>query len=119
MWTIIATRVHWSKRKDRNYYELTLFLGSGGHTGELCEMLHNFKMRKVARVNVLIASTDRSSEHFFRNYIRRDHAVIEEEIMRKTHFYYINRTNEVKQSYLTAIFTTLRSLVSSLYLIAK
>jgi hypothetical protein len=39
--------------------------------------------------------------------------------MRKTHFYYIMRTNEVKQSYLTAIFTTLRSLVSSLYLIAK
>lgn len=73
-WLIVASRVDWRKRKQRDYYEITLFLGSGGHTGELCQMLHNFKMGKVTLLNILIASTDKSSENFFRNYIKSDHA---------------------------------------------
>jgi len=76
VWAIVATRVEWSKRKDGKYVEVTLFLGSGGHTGELCEMLHDFRMQRVGRVNVLITSTDRTSEDFFRNYMKRDHAAL-------------------------------------------
>lgn len=60
-WLAIASRVDWSKRKQQGYYEITLFLGSGGHTGELCQMLHGFKMDKVSLLNILITSTDRSS----------------------------------------------------------
>jgi hypothetical protein len=58
---VIALKVDWGKRKNANYYEVTLFLGSGGHTGELCQLLHNFKMNKVTQLNVLITSTDKSS----------------------------------------------------------
>lgn len=72
-WLIVASRVDWRKRKQQGYYEITLFLGSGGHTGELCQMLHNFKMDKVTILNILITSTDKSSENFFRNYIKSDH----------------------------------------------
>lgn len=77
-WAIIAMRVNWKKRKDEGYYELTLFLGSGGHTGELCQMLHNFKMQRLSKINVLITSTDRSSENFFKNYIKNDHPELEQ-----------------------------------------
>lgn len=70
---MVAIKVDWSTRKDKQYYEVTILLGSGGHTGELCEMLHNFKMEKLSKLNVLIAVTDKTSESFFRNYIKRDH----------------------------------------------
>lgn len=72
-WLAAASRVDWSKRRKSDYYEITLFLGSGGHTGELCQMLHHFKMDKVTLLNILITSTDKNSEHFFRNYIKDDH----------------------------------------------
>jgi hypothetical protein len=73
-WLLIAVRVDWSKRRQPDYYEITLFLGSGGHTGELCQMLHNFKMDKVTLLNILITSTDKSSQNFFTNYIKSDHS---------------------------------------------
>lgn len=33
---LIASKVNWKKYRDKDYYEVTLLLGSGGHTGELC-----------------------------------------------------------------------------------
>lgn len=57
----IAMKVNWKKYKDRKYFEVTLFLGSGGHTGELCQLLNNFKLERVDKLNVLITSSDKSS----------------------------------------------------------
>lgn len=115
----IALKVDWSKRKDKKYYEVTILLGSGGHTGELCELLHNFKMERLSKLNVLITASDKTSESFFRNYLKRDHAAEEESILGKLNVSYLPRTNEVKQSKITSIFTTLRSIVTSFLLIVN
>lgn len=116
---IVAIMVDWNKRIDKQYYEVTILLGSGGHTGELCEMLHNFKMERLSKMNVLITATDKTSESFFRNYIRRDHASEEKSILGKLNVYYLPRTNEVKQSKISSVFTTIRSLATSFILIVK
>lgn len=115
----IALKVDWSKRKDKDYYEVTILLGSGGHTGELCELLHNFKMERLSKLNVLITASDKTSEPFFRNYLKRDHAATEETILGKLNVFYLPRTNEVKQSKISSILTTLRSMVTSFILIVK
>lgn len=47
--------------KDPSYYELTLFLGSGGHTGEMCELVRGFHFTKANKINILIGSTDKAS----------------------------------------------------------
>lgn len=116
---IVAAKVDWSKRRDRQYYEVTILLGSGGHTGELCEMLHNFKMEKLSKLNVLITASDKTSEAFFRNYLQRDHAAEEESILGKLKVHYLPRTNEVKQSKISSIFTTIRSIINSFVLTVK
>lgn len=56
------------KRDQR--YEVTIVLGSGGHTGELCHLLGSFDFARAATINVLIANTDRSSQLFFENSIK-------------------------------------------------
>lgn len=116
---IIAMKVDWNKRKDKQYYEVTILLGSGGHTGELCEMLNNFRMERLSKLNVLITATDKTSESFFRNYVKRYHGSEEKSIFGKLNVYYLPRTNEVKQSKISSVFTTLRSLVTSFILIVK
>ena len=89
----IASKVSWMKYKDKDYYEVTILLGSGGHTGELCQLLNHFKLDKVNRLNVLITTTDKSSEGFFRNYIKANHSAIEQNILEKLSIHYLPRTN--------------------------
>lgn len=72
----IALKVDWKKYKDSGYYEITIFLGSGGHTGELCQLLNHFKLDRVNKLNVLITSSDKSSEGFFKNYLKANHSAI-------------------------------------------
>ncbi len=89
----IAGRVDWRKYRDRGYYEVTLFLGSGGHTGELCQLLNGFKLDKVNKLNVIITESDKSSEGFFRNYLTNNHADIEQSVLSKLRIHYLPRTN--------------------------
>lgn len=39
---LLIFKKDWKKYSNISYYEITLFLGSGGHTGELCAMLEGF-----------------------------------------------------------------------------
>ncbi len=59
--SFIALKVNKKHLNDLNYYEVTLLLGSGGHTGEMCELLRGFHFNKAQKINVLIGNTDRSS----------------------------------------------------------
>lgn len=68
----IASQVNRQLLGNSRYYELTVFLGSGGHTGEMFEMLKNFDFRKVDKINLLVGHSDRSSEQFFMGSLKKE-----------------------------------------------
>lgn len=51
--------------RDPKYYELTILLGSGGHTGEMCELIRGLHFSKSHKINIVISSTDKTSQGFF------------------------------------------------------
>jgi hypothetical protein len=53
-WTILYLKSDRRKYSSLVYNELTIMLGSGGHTGEICELLKNFHFEKVQVLNVLM-----------------------------------------------------------------
>lgn len=53
------------------HYELTILLGSGGHTGELTLMLKNLHFEQLDKLNVLITSNDKSSQQYFTNLLNQ------------------------------------------------
>lgn len=57
----IALKIKSKRIKNPKYYEITLLLGSGGHTGEMMELIRGLHFDKVNRVNVLIGKSDRAS----------------------------------------------------------
>lgn len=57
-------------KKQQKHYEITVLLGSGGHTGELSLLLKNLQFSKADRLNVLITSTDKSSKNYFSNLFK-------------------------------------------------
>jgi hypothetical protein len=60
-----------SKAKNqKKHYEITVLLGSGGHTGELSLLLKNLQFNEAHRLNVLITSTDKSSKNYFWNLFK-------------------------------------------------
>lgn len=58
---MVALKINRRALNDPSYYEITILLGSGGHTGEMCELVRGFQFSKANKINVIIASTDRAS----------------------------------------------------------
>ena len=111
----IAMRVDKKALRNKGYYEITLFLGSGGHTGEICELLKGFSFAKVMRINILTAQNDSSSLSFFRKSLDKELGKEQfDKVMEKVRVFEIRRTNEVKQSKVSAIFPTLLSLLDGM-----
>lgn len=119
---IIIFKTIFQRKRDKNrssnasYFEITVVLGSGGHTGEMCLLLKKFNFVKMNKMNVIITQSDSSSEKYFIKFVN-DHVSDAEAIITKVHFHYLSRTNEVKQSFITAIFTTFKSIWHALLLI--
>lgn len=84
-------------------------LGSGGHTTEMLQMIQQLNPKVYDPVIYVIASTDDTSE-------RRVQA-LGGRLPSKT--YYIPRSREVGQSYLTSIASTLYAMVFSVWLVLK
>lgn len=59
--SLVALTINRKALKDPSYYEITILLGSGGHTGEMCELVRGFQFNKTSKINIIIASSDRSS----------------------------------------------------------
>ena len=114
---LVSLKVDATKLANPHRRETAFLLGSGGHTGELCQLIANFRVEDVERGHVITTQGDKSSSGFFRDTLQSQKAKDYESIMEKTTFYVVSRTNQVKQSYLTAVFTGLRSLASVLCLV--
>jgi len=84
-------------------------LGSGGHTTEMLQMIQQLNPKVYDPLIYVIASTDDTSE-------RRVQA-LGGRLPSKT--YYIPRSREVGQSYLTSIASTLYAMVFSVWLVLK
>ena len=93
-------------------------LGSGGHTAEMMRVLRVMPLDRFDPLLFVVASSDSTSEVQLRN------CPVLQPIFAATDsspplFLRIPRSREVKQSYLSSVFTTLRSLVVSTKLIFR
>ena len=67
-------------------------------------------------MNILITTGDGASENFFKGQLKKHTEATFDDVMGQTSFYFVYRTNQVKQSYVTAVLTGLRSVISALSL---
>jgi len=94
-----------------------LIFGSGGHTTEMLLMLESLDVSKYRHVFIVIAETDtwsmtKISDHFA-NKMR--HKVDYGKITFKK----VKRAREVKQTYLSSVWTTLIALAHSLAIVVE
>ncbi|EFC43320.1 predicted protein [Naegleria gruberi] len=78
-------------------------LGSGGHTGEMMDVIQTLDPKRY-KLEFVLADTDSTSEKFVRNLLK------DKTDFEPLSFHYIPRSREVHQSYFTSIFTTLKAL---------
>lgn len=90
-------------------------LCAGGHTSEMMRFLFTLDFSIFGRVVFIVADTDKDSDQKARDFMaalpagaRPDHQI------RK-----IPRTREVGQSYFSSIFSTIKSLMSSLFVMLR
>ena len=102
-----------AKRSCKGYKETVkrvrtlVYFGSGGHTTEMIRLITNLSPSKYNPITFAIGHTDTTSIE----KVRSCKLAIEE----KAKWLRIYRTREVKQSWLTTIFTTFYSLLQALY----
>lgn len=103
---------HFKKSKT----QVCIILGSGGHTTQMCELFRNFDFEKCEKIFVIVGSSDQLSQTFFSNYFKELYKSHQEKI---PNFQIIKtkRTNEVKQSKITSVATTLMATVYAFILI--
>mmetsp|Transcript_2304 Transcript_2304/g.2762 ORF Transcript_2304/g.2762 Transcript_2304/m.2762 type:complete len:245 (+) Transcript_2304:72-806(+) len=87
-------------------------LGSGGHTTEMLRLLTSMNETHYSPLYYIVASSDTTSINRLEN---RYHSGNDKELHlpHYEHIYRIPRSREVGQSYVTSIFTTLFSILSS------
>ncbi len=104
---------------------LMIILGSGGHTGEMLLMIKKLDFNKFSEVYFLTSSGDLGSKNrtisnldVFKNCnkVNDDTYVLNKTIIK---FESIVRSRQVGQSYFTSLFTTILSLIHSVYLVLK
>ena len=100
---------------------LMVVFGSGGHTSEMLMMLDKFNTEKYGRVYFVISMSDGWSQTKITDYMA-NHFTHKRDL--KTNpgnieIVRIFRSREVKQSYITSVFTTLVALAHSMIIIMK
>lgn len=98
----------------RNTAAKTLIvLGSGGHTAEMMAIVKQLNKQNYSPRYYILASTDRTSEAKVLDYEEPNTSECDYQLLR------INRSRHVGQSYLSSVFTTIRSIIQSIPLVAK
>lgn len=101
-------------KKERTSPAKTLIvLGSGGHTAEMMAIVKRLNRENYSPRYYILASTDRTSEVKVLDYEEPNTSECDYQLLR------INRSRHVGQSYLTSVFTTIRSTIESIPLVAK
>eukprot|EP01088_Endostelium_zonatum_P012107 TRINITY_DN26272_c0_g1_i1.p1 TRINITY_DN26272_c0_g1~~TRINITY_DN26272_c0_g1_i1.p1 ORF type:complete len:224 (+),score=38.14 TRINITY_DN26272_c0_g1_i1:28-672(+) len=92
---------------------LLVVLGSGGHTGEMMTLMKNLDcVNKYTPRYYVIAQTDEHSLHKIK-------AFEEGKGDGNCRFFFIYRSREVGQSYVSSVFTTLYSFISSVMIVLR
>lgn len=104
---------HPSSRKKETVKRVRtlVYFGSGGHTTEMIRLITKLSPHKYTPITFAIGHTDTTSIDKVRS--------CQLEIEQKAKWLRIYRTREVKQSWVTTIFTTIYSLIQALYEINK
>ena len=93
-----------SERRNEKKIKTLVVLGSGGHTGEMMDMIQALDPNKYS-FEFVVAQTDTNTEAFVRNLLKNKTEY------HPLSFHYIPRSREVHQSYFTSIFTTIRAFI--------
>ena len=88
-----------SKVSSRDQISTLVYWGSGGHTTEMIRLIRNLSASKYRPLLFTLSNSDRTSE----DKINSANLAREREVVWKT----VYRSREVKQSWLSTIFTTL------------
>ena len=91
---------------------LMIVLGSGGHTGELLIMLKKLDFSKFSEIYVISSMNDKHSENKFREAFNVTK-------IEKCNFFKIYRSRNVGQSFKSSIFTTIFSMLHSIFILLK
>ena len=105
-------------QRELSAKKLMIVFGSGGHTTEMLLMLKKFDFQSYKHVYFVLGHSDTWSATKIHDYFLKSRDVKLENIANLT-VLRLYRSREVKQSYVTSVFTTLMGLVHSLSLIAK
>lgn len=91
-------------------------LGSGGHTAEMLALLEGLDSSKYSPVHYVMATSDKTSlPRLQKDHVERDCGLLKAQV--DQHYHTIPRSREVGQSWISTVFTTLRSMISSVYLV--
>ena len=117
IWLNVFVLNKWISKTKKPLKEKSIMIvfGSGGHTTEMLLMLERINIEAYLKVHLIIAKTDtwsltKITEHFktkMKNPISIDKLDKNSPIT----IWRVYRAREVKQSYFTSIFTTLRALI--------
>ena len=118
---LIAAHLY-NKLKPRSRKDSTIMLifGSGGHTTELLLMLESLDVNQYRKVHLIIAETDtwsltKITDHFKSKMM---HPIDLSQPHENVTIWRVKRAREVKQSYLTSVWTTLIALAHSCIIVA-
>lgn len=100
-----------SSTAKRAHVRTLIIVGSGGHTSEVLRSMANFSPLKFSPRCYVIAETDRISELKVLHYEKFLEEKWKAESCGKFEIIRIPRSREVRQSYLTSVFSTLWSFV--------
>ncbi len=101
------------EKKKAKIIKTCVVLGSGGHTSEMCSLIQVLDPERY-EFEFIVAQTDAKSEPFVRAQFLQQHQ--QQQQKRSLVFHRIPRSREVKQSYVTSIFTTMYALLYTTFL---
>lgn len=108
------TQVVRSHNRHRNNSAKTLIvLGSGGHTAEMMEIVRRLNRTNYSPRYYVLASTDRSSATKVLEYEEPATSSANYRLFR------MHRSRHVGQSYVSAVFTTIRSIFEAIPLVGR
>lgn len=98
------------RTKRKRPVSTLVVLGSGGHTTEMIRLLTCLEARRYSPLAYVVATSDTTSLDRIEASLAARHGDA---------VYRIPRSREVGQSYITSIFTTIRSFIHSIYVAAR
>ena len=67
---LVQLYVHRNRKKEKRAPKLVLLMGPGGHTGEMCKLLNNFRFEDTGNIYVISPANNKNlSENYFIKYI--------------------------------------------------